>query len=121
MATAVTLNRVFPNGSQCDTITASVAQSGTLSDAVDIGTYSRGIFFLPAEFNTDTITILVSNKTDGTFSTLYDDASATGYAFTAVGDTWNVIPSGAFGAGAIKIQTGTGASAAATITFCLKS
>jgi hypothetical protein len=112
---------VFEQDCRKDTLLATIAATGTLSTAVDISPYRRGMFFLDAEFGTDTITIHVSNKTGGTFSTLYDDGAATGYTFTAVANTWNLIPAGAFAAGAIKIHTGTAVAAAATITFCLKS
>jgi len=112
---------VFEQDCRKDTLLATIAQNGTLSTAVDISAYRRGMFFLTAEFNTDTITIQVSNKTGGTFSAPYADGDATGYSFTAASNTWNLIPEGAFAAGAIKILTGTATAAAATITFCLKS
>src|SRR3990172_6638495 len=113
---------VFPMDCRKDTKTATIAASGTVSTAVDISAYNKGMFFLTSEFNSDTITILVSNKMDGGFTTLYEDGSAAAYTFAApAGAAWHRIPEGAFAAGAIKIQTGTGVAAGATITFCLKT
>lgn len=99
----------------------TIALGGTETAAVDISNFNKGMFYLSSEFNTDTITIYVSNSTDGAFKLLYKDGATTDFAFTAVGDTWNVIPEDCFAAGAIKIVTNSAVGAAATITFCLKT
>ena len=113
---------VFDQDSRRDTKKATIAATGQTSTAVDLSAYRSGMFYLPAEFNTDAITLHVSNKTDGTFTTLYNDGDAAGFTFSApAGAAWHVIPELVFSAGAIKIHTSVAVAANAEILFCLKA
>lgn len=104
------------------TKTATIASGGTESGALDIGGYSAGMFLLSSEFNTDTMTILVSNTESGTYAEIYTDGSIVAAStFAGVTDKWNEIPAAVMAAGFLKIKTGTATAAIATITFSLKT
>ena len=101
---------------------AAFAINATGSSAVDVGGFASGMFWLPAEFNGDAVTVTVSNESAGSYSAPYHNgAAAEGAAFTAVQNTWNVIPEAAFSAGFIKLTTNAAVTAAATVPFSLKT
>ena len=104
-----------------ETVTVAVAESGTVSTAFDYRRYTSGRFYLPAEFNGEAITFQDAEKPNGTFAISKAAAGTIAVGFTAhSAPAWYDIPAVLQGAGAIKIVTGTGAAAAATIIVCLK-
>ena len=105
-----------------ETVTATVAISGTVSSAIDYRMFTSGRFYLTTEFDGDTITFQDAEKPDGTFAVSKTAATTIAITFTAnTGAAWYDIPVALQGAGAIKIVTSAGAAAAATIIVCLKA
>jgi hypothetical protein len=79
--------------------------------------------YLPAEFNSETISFIVSDTLAGTYGLPNADADTAGYTFSApAAPAWHIVPESLVQAAAfIKVQTGTAAAGAATITGVLKS
>ena len=104
-----------------DTQTVTIAQSGTKTAAIDYRKHNRGRFYLPAEFNGETITFEDAEKPGGTFAVSKQAAGTIAITFTAnAGPAWYDFPAELSGAGAVKIVTGTAAAAAATVIVSLK-
>lgn len=90
-----------------------------LSGAINLGRAIGGYVYLPAEFNTDTITWYVSDERDGTYTPANNDGSDETLT-AASGPRWVAIPSTVAMARFLKIHTGTAAAAEATIGWMLK-
>src|SRR5512139_3135970 len=105
------------------TFTLVMASGGTQSGAMDARGYRGGMVYLPAEFNSETISIIVSDTATGTFGLPLSDGDTAAYTFAApAGPAWHILPQQLMEAAAfIKIQTGTAAAAAATINGVLKA
>lgn len=105
-----------------DIQTVTIAESGTKTEAIDYRKHNRGRFYLPAEFNGETITFEDAEKPDGTFAISKTvDGTSIDLTMTAhSAPAWYDFPPELAGAGAIKIVTGTAAAAAATVTVSLK-
>lgn len=98
-----------------NTTTATVAEAGTTSTAIDVSQYKSGMILFPAEFNTDTITFTHCATFDGTYAALGGSVTLT----AATG--WMALPAEVFAGAFIKVVTGTATAAVATLTFVLKS
>jgi hypothetical protein len=95
--------------------TATIAESGTKSTAIDIRDYKSGMVNFPAEFSTDTITFEHCDTVDGTYAVF--DVTVTMTAVTG----WMALPAALFSGFFIKVVTNTGVAAAATLNFVFKS
>jgi len=104
-----------------ESVQVTIAATGTVTTAFDYRRYTSGRFYLPAEFNGETITFQDSDHPGGTFAISKAAAGTIAVGFTAhSAPAWYDIPAVLQGAGAIKIVTGTAAAAAATVVVCLK-
>lgn len=105
------------------TFTLTVASGGTQSTAIDARGYRAGMVYLPSQFNSETISFLVSDSATGTFACPYADGAQDANTFAApAGAAWHIIPAALVEAAAfIKIQTGTATDAAASISGVLKA
>ena len=105
------------------TFSVVMASGGTQSAAIDARGYRGGMVYLPAQFNSETMSILVADTATGTFGLPMSDGATDAYTFAApAGAAWHIIPQQLMEAAAfIKIQTGTATDAAATITGVLKA
>lgn len=101
---------------------ATVASGGIVSSAVEVRGYRRGAFYLPAEFNGDTVTFQGAETTDGTFALIHNaDGTALSITADASNPKWYQMNDALLAMGAIKIVTGTATDAAATILISLKT
>ena len=107
----------------CQTFSVVMASGGTQSAVIDARGYRAGMVYLPAQFNSETISFLVSDTSSGTYGLPNLDAATAAYTFSApAAPAWHIIPTELVQAAAfIKIQTGTATDAAATITGVLKA
>lgn len=99
----------------CDTTTASVANTGTTSSAIDVRQYKSGMVNFPADFNTDTISFTHCDTIDGTYAALGGSVSMT----AATG--WMALPAAVFSGFFIKMVTNNAVTADRTLTFVFKS
>lgn len=98
-------------------ITATIAASGTKSGAVGFGSFSRGIFILPAAFTGTAMTFEVS--TDGTnFFALNNDTGA--ISLTVAQGKGYALPAALAGASWFKFVSGSTEGSARTILLGLK-
>jgi len=111
----------YPCDQRVGTLRAAIAESGTVSTPIDISPFRSGGMYLTTEFDTDVITFQGSNASDGTFAVIHGAAGAV-VTFTATtGARWYSLPPELFDFAFLKVVTGTGAAAAATIVFSLKT
>jgi hypothetical protein len=105
------------------TFSIVMASGGTQSAAIDTRGYRGGMVYLPAEFNSETISIIVSDTATGTFGLPLSDGDTAAYTFSAPSaPAWHILPQQLMESAAfIKIQTGTAAAGAATINGVLKA
>lgn len=97
------------------------AAAETVSSAVDIGIFGTGAYYLPADFNGNTISFQGSQAADGTFAAIYDNGG-TAVSLTAAGaPAWYEMPPEVMAFRFIKFVTDTGTAAAATVQLSLKS
>lgn len=114
---------LFPKDCRSARVTATFASaSDTKSSVVDTSLWRCGVMYLPAEFNTDTITFEGSNAEDGTFALILTEAAGTTVGFTAAaGARWYRLHQAVMDCPFIKVVTGTGVAAPATIEFGFKT
>ncbi|MHC4435437.1 MAG: hypothetical protein ACYTBS_26710, partial [Planctomycetota bacterium] len=91
--------------------TAEIAESGTTTQALDVGLFITGGFYLPAEFHTDAITFQGSNASDGTFAAIHDSGGTAVAITAAAGPRWYQFPDAVMAHRFIKIVTGTAVAA----------
>lgn len=100
------------------------ANNATESAAFETGDYTAGSFYLPAEFNTDTITFKGAESVNGTFALVIDSTVTNGtlVSVTAInGARWYNFPAAVMAMNAVKIVTNNATSAAATVLLGFKS
>jgi ATP phosphoribosyltransferase len=99
----------------------TVASAGTKSTAVDQRTFRTVQMYLPAEFNSDTITFEVSNESDGTFAVLLDSTGTPVSITAAAGPRWYDLPVAVANSAFFKVVTNNAAAGAATILLAQKT
>ncbi len=109
----------FPGNPATEIGSVTMAMGAQLSGAINMGRANGGYVYLPAEFNTDTITWYISDTRDGTYTPASNDG--TDETLTAqAAPRWVAIPDTVAKACFLKIYTSVAAAAAATIKYMLK-
>lgn len=103
-----------------EVVFASIADTETTSDRVQLTSVAAGSVFFPADFTGTTYSIQGSH--DGTnFKPIFNKDGSPLDSLTATADAWHELPPGIFPQGFIRIVAGSPQATDVTLTFQLKT
>jgi|WetSurMetagenome_2_1015567.scaffolds.fasta_scaffold219111_1 hypothetical protein len=102
-----------------NTVSASIANGGTESSALNLKGFSLAGIFMPAAFTGTAISFKASTAIDGTFEPVYNSSGAVSYT-VAASRYVAIDPKDFQGIQFLKVVSGSAEGAARTLTLSLK-